>query len=35
MGITDPKHVDEAVSLLRQSSMFHACSKESLAKVRS
>jgi len=34
MGVTDPKHVDELVGLLRQSSMFHACSKDTLVKVR-
>lgn len=33
MGINNVSHVDEAVNLLRQSSMFHACSKETLTKV--
>jgi hypothetical protein len=33
MGISDPKQVEELVSLLRQSSMFHSCSKETLTKV--
>ena len=33
MGISDQKNLDEAVGLLRQSSMFHACSKETLAKM--
>jgi len=33
MGISDPTHVEEAIGLLRQSSMFHACSKASLGKM--
>ena len=34
MGVQDPKHVDELVGLLKQSSMFHACSNHTLVKVR-
>jgi hypothetical protein len=33
MGVQDPKHVDELVGLLKQSSMFHACSNHTLVKV--
>jgi hypothetical protein len=32
--ILDAKQQDEAIKLLKQSSMFHACNDEALRKVR-
>lgn len=34
MPLTKKEHQDEAMRLLRQSSMFHACSEETLRRVR-